>query len=311
MAVDANAYLYANVDDDGQSNITPELWGEQIYMKARKQALLDPMIGLGVVRQRNDILGRSGNKFTLPKMDLLSASNLTEGTATPVSALGFGGVEVTTTEVGLATQVSTRSIDFSVESFESSIIANMSGALAEKWNADLVTELGATTTGAIYPIASGTTRHTEANIDAGSVLTVEQLNQASSVMKVALNKSPVAILIHPYQEKSLRDLSQFIDASQYGDSSVLTTGEIGSLFGMRVFVSNHVGSAGEGAEDAITTYKGFVLGQDACVYAPKRPVTFEADRGLITDRAVTFHTWADYGFQNFEEAAIVPIKSTA
>lgn len=311
MAVDANAYLYGNVDADGQSNITPELWGEQIYMKARKQSLLDPMIGLGVVRQRNDILGRSGYKFTLPKMDLLSASALTEGTATPVSALGYSGVEVTTTEVGLAVQVSTRSIDFSVESFESSIIANMSGALAEKWNADLVTELGTTTTGAIYPISTGTTRHTEANIDAGSVLTLEQINQAATVMQVALNKAPVAVLIHPYQEKALRDDSNFIDASQYGDASVLRSGEIGRIFGMTVFVSNHVGSAGEGVDDLVTTYKGFVLGQDACVYAPKRTVTFEVDRGLITDRAVTFHTWADYGFQNFEEGAIVPIKSTA
>lgn len=311
MAVDTDAYLYSNVDSDGQSNITPELWGEQIYMKAFKQSILSPMIGLGVVRQRNDILGRSGHKFTLPKMDLLSASNLTEGTATPVSALGFGGVEVTTTEVGLATQVSTRSIDFSVESFESSIIDNMSGALSEKLNADLVAELGTTTTSAIYPINTGTTRYDETDIVAGSVLTLEQLNQASAVMRVSLNKSPVAVLIHPYQEKALRDDDNFIDASQYGDATVLRTGEIGRLFGMTVFVSNHVGSAGEGDLDGVTTYKGFVLGEDAAVYAPKRPVTFEADRVDILDRAVTFHTWADYGFQNFEEDAIVPIKSTA
>lgn len=308
MAYSGNEFLYANSNAEGQDNVAPELWSEQIYTQAFKQSVLSPMVGLGVVRQRNDILGRSGYKFTLPKMDLLSASDLTEGVATPVSSLNFTGVEVTTRERGIATQMSTRSVDFNVETFESTIVDNMSGALAEKLNSDWVAELGTASTSAIYPIDTGSTRHTSANIDAGSVLALEQLNEADTSMQVNLNKRAVAVLIHPYQEKALRDDSNFIDASQYGDASVLRTGEIGRLYGMTVFVSNHVESA---TENSVTVYKGFVLGMDACVYAPKRPVTFEADRGDILDRAITLHAWSDYGFQNFEEAAIVPVKSTA
>lgn len=311
----SNVYLYANVDADGQSNITPELWAENIYMRARKAAVMTPLMSVGAVRQDNTILGRSGYKFTLPKMDHLSASDLTEGTPTPVSSLTFDGVEVTVRERGIATQMSTHSNDVSVSSFESTVIENMGAAVAEKLNADLVAELGATTTDAVYPVVSGA-RRTSATIEAGDTFTLEQINEADTVMQTTLNQRGLAVLIHPRQEKVLRDDSQFIDASQYGDASVLRqTGEIGRLYGKTVIVSNHVDSALEGAftspatEGEVPVYKGFLLGANACIFAPKRALTFEADRGDVRDRAVTLHTWHTYGFQNFEEAAIVPLKS--
>jgi N4-gp56 family major capsid protein len=309
MAIDGNAYLYNNVDADGQSNITPELWAEQIYTRAFKASLLPGLMGLGIVRQDNTILGRSGNKFTLPKMDLLSASDLTEGTPTPVSALNFDGVEVTTRERGIATQMSTRAVDVSVSSFEQTIVANMSGALAEKLNSDLIAELGTTATSAIYPIKTGSTRYVTGDIVATASLTLEQINEADTQMVAALNKRAVAVVIHPRQEKALRDDDQFIYASQYGDASVLRTGEIGRLYGMTIFVSNHVESALENTD--VTVYKALVLGEQACVYAPKRPTVFMAGPldAANLDRAVTLHSWTDYGFANFEEAAIIPIKS--
>lgn len=313
MALDSNVYLYASAtpDEYGQSNITPELWAEDIYTRAYKESILSSLVSLGVVEQRNDILGRSGHKFTLPKMTLLSAGNLTEGTPTPVSPLEFDGVEVTTRERGLATQMSTRSIDVSVSSFEQTVVNAMGGAMAEFLSANLVDELASASTAAVYPVVSAT-RRTAATIEDGDGLTVEQLNEAETRIRVALNSNrAVAILIHPRQEKDLRDLSQFIDASEYGSAGVLLNGEVGRIFGMTVIVSNHVTSALEGTGSDVPTYKGYVLAQQACVYAPKRPQSFLMGPldGANLDRAVTLHTWSDYGYQNFEEAAIVPIKS--
>lgn len=58
---------------------------------------------------------------------------------------------------------------------------------------------------------------------------------------------PFVLMIGPRQKQALRDSAQFINASQYGDRVVISSGEIGDYLGIRVLVSNNIPTEASGA----------------------------------------------------------------
>lgn len=58
---------------------------------------------------------------------------------------------------------------------------------------------------------------------------------------------PFVLIVGPRQKQALRDSGQFMNASQYGDRVVISSGEIGDYLGIRVIVSNNVPTEAAGA----------------------------------------------------------------
>ena len=74
---------------------------------------------------------------------------------------------------------------------------------------------------------------------------------------------PFVLFIGPAQEEALRKDSQFVNASEYGDDTIVKNGEIGKIryLGIRIVVSNHLErtAASDTAPDALTAAVGTTM----------------------------------------------------
>jgi N4-gp56 family major capsid protein len=61
------------------------------------------------------------------------------------------------------------------------------------------------------------------------------------------NENDYTLFIGPAQENVFRKDSQFVNAAEYGDRTVLKTGEIGDYLGLKVIVTNNIPTAATGA----------------------------------------------------------------
>lgn len=117
-------------------------------------------------------------------------------------------------------------------------------------------------------IIYGGSAYSDATLTSGSILTPSLINYAetllagkyayywssSSFLKSSGVKNPwkneptdpFVLIIGPRQKQALRDSGQFVNAAQYGDRVVISSGEIGDYLGIRVLVSNNVQSVAAG-----------------------------------------------------------------
>ena len=70
---------------------------------------------------------------------------------------------------------------------------------------------------------------------------------------------PYVLFIGPAQEEALRKDSQFVNAAEYGDNTVVQNGEIGMYLGVRIVVTNNVeatAAAGTGPDNTTAAVAG-------------------------------------------------------
>lgn len=124
---------------------------------------------------------------------------------------------------------------------------------------------------------------------------------------------PFVLFIGPSQEMAFRQSSQFTNASEYGDRSVIQNGEIGSYLGIRIVVTNNV----EGASSGDTGPDGNTAGTDMtrCILMkPKKACALVYGRRpqmKVFDYPQRDQTWVtmvtDYDIKIIHEDAIVKI----
>lgn len=124
------------------------------------------------------------------------------------------------------------------------------------------TETTSTVAGAMTLYGGNAT--SDATLGAGDVLTPELINEAEVLLsgRVAYywnagtwtassgtknpwkneKRDPYVLMINQRQKQALRNSSQFVNAAEYGDRVVISSGEIGDYLGVRVIVSNNTES---------------------------------------------------------------------
>lgn len=115
----------------------------------------------------------------------------------------------------------------------------------------------------------GGSAYSDATLVAGNILTPELINEAevllsgkyayywsgSTFAKSSGAKNPwkneptdpYVLIIGPRQKQALRASGQFVNAAQYGDRVVISSGEIGDYLGVRVICSNNIVTAAASA----------------------------------------------------------------
>lgn len=90
------------------------------------------------------------------------------------------------------------------------------------------------------------------------------------------------LVANPQAYSSLLSLDNFVDASKYGDSRPVRTGEIGTIFGLNVFVSSAISGQADGDESA------FMYHRTACIAGRQLAPTVEQDYSVtaLADRVV-------------------------
>jgi N4-gp56 family major capsid protein len=188
----------------------------------------------------------------------------------------------------------------------------LSYALADKVDVYVATALAAATQ-TTSTVAGATTLYGgDANADsalaAGDVLTTELINKAetilagrkafyynggvhtlsSGVKNPWRNEStdPFVLMINQAQKKALRDSSQFVNAAEYGNRVVISSGELGDYLGIRVICSNNTPSV---AASGTAFDGGSVPSVDItrCILMKGR-----AAYTFVWGRSPTFQPWA-------------------
>ena len=90
------------------------------------------------------------------------------------------------------------------------------------------------------------------------------------------------LVANPQAYSSLLALDTFVDASKYGDARPVRTGEIGTIFGLNVFVSSSISGQADGDESA------FMYHRSACIAGRQMEPTVEQDYSVVAlaDRVV-------------------------
>lgn len=292
MATSANAFLSTATSAD---YVNPTVWSDAIEQVAREAVIMQP---LGITDNR--ALGTAMEQINIAKNQAFTAAALTEGTATPVTALAFDQVTVTFGEYGLAKQVGELQLAYGLKAVFNDITMNMGTALAEKKDNVI---FAAAVSGAYSTIyADGVTTGA---ITSTNVFNTDLIADGKTTMRVQ-KRVAQTLVIHPNCENSLIKDSSFVDASQYGGREVVLNGEIGRYIGLRVVSSAVVTSA---SENSVTVYKNLLLGPRGYVTAQKVSPKIRWAEDSVLDRAVTFEAHEAYGVSVLNSESIIVLKS--
>jgi len=122
----------------------------------------------------------------------------------------------------------------------------------------------------------------DSTIDAGDVLSPEDLNEARTLLEAADRGASTGQLVffaHPYQVKALRDDSQFTNAGEYGNNEIVLNGEIGKYLGIKIVETTNVQAYTSSGTDFTTNgYEGLLMNAKyAYAVATNDPLLIEVD----------------------------------
>jgi N4-gp56 family major capsid protein len=279
----------------------PEQWGEIIEAEADKERIFR-----GLCRVFTDLVGKAGDTLKIPKRailnyDLYGPTELAELTAiAPNVELTYRTIPVTPIEVGIGARITKQAIAEAMVSLIDDALSEMGRAVAQKEDLDIVTAATVTTVGEeVYfieanqtgaPYVSGLWTVAQAgaktlnvwqvaqtNLIANDVLDLGVISQAKNVIMAKNGFRADAIIIHPEQQAELMNNEQFLEASKAGDSRMFRNGEIGSIFGLSVFMSMNLPKLKCAADGLTAGYQAILIDSKAALaLVIKRPVTIES-----------------------------------
>lgn len=292
-------------DARGRSDATSENTVPNVYNEQSEQFLYEAnQLQRMAWDQSARLLGKPGKTLELYKETEFSVGALTEGTDTPISALTFDNEQLTVGWYGDAKMISKETLSEEFEFvFNDSLNRGAAGAMGVNRDNQILLEWENTSTGVIYPINSGATRYDDSDVASDAGFDYEVVSEATRVMRLA-NRKPRWIVIHPNQEKSVKNLDSFQRADYY-DAMVIKNGIIGTIDGAEVVVHANVQSSV--ATSGTTVYHAFAIAERSFVYAQKVAPVMEFDEETKRSRTITFHYYEAFGVKNLTDAGIVPI----
>ena len=264
--------------------VNPIIWNRQIEAFAKQNIVIAP---LGV--QNTELMGKPGVTLNVSVDAAITAASLSDTDSISIQQLSYTQVQVTPKEYGGAFQITRKEMDRAFANILNEKASSAGYALAKVKDDTIYAALvsGATTTKYSNQVAAAT------DIASSDVFETDLIADGISALRV-LNRDPVYLVIHPYQENALLKDTQFIDASQYGGREVVMNGEIGKYLGLRVFSSNVCTSVGVSTAGTDIGYKALLLGPRAFVHAQKRNPTIDSKYEPL-DRAFTVAYVEDWG----------------
>jgi len=293
MAVDANAYLSTDAATD---NAIPLIYGEDAQLL---KVLFESEIMRPYLDDISPLVSGAGHTFQIPIEDTIWAvSALTEGTATPVSALDFSSKNLTITWYGDAKQWT---LELAASAFPyvlGRMRENAVAALGENRDNVIITELMTTTSTAIDPTTWATAW------DSADIFQVEQVQKAGAEMRV--NKLKLAnVFYHPYQKLALKEDVRILSNENY-NKDVLERGSLVMVDGTQLIEHGSIQSS---TIDTQTVYVALACMEKPAFYAQKVAPMFEMDRINILDRAWTFHYFEAFGAKLKRNEGVIPLRS--
>lgn len=263
-AVDGGKLMEADYTPSAAGSAIPEIWADNVLRltPSRKSALAN------AINWHDDIKGKPGEKLYLPTIQTVTFGAATEDTAPTDQAPTTAAVAITISERIAGLTISRAVLEDAVPDLFTKI--NQEIRDGYEWDVDGVAKgwLDSPDTA-----LAGTVL--EAGAMAGTVIA-----KAIGSMRAA-TQEPYFLIMHPVQEASCLQDSQFTDASEYGDSSIVKGGKVNRYLGIEIHTSPQITATGG-------TYRAYLLGKDALQASSKRDVTLDTDYDVQTRQ----HLWA-------------------
>jgi hypothetical protein len=150
----------------------------------------------------------------------------------------------------------------------------------------------------------------QANLGASDIMDLGVITEAQDVIFPTQRFNADAIIMHPKQMADLKRSPQFLDASKAGPGfSVLKTGQVGSFFGLNVYVSPNLKILKCQVAGGTKGYQAIMMDTSAALaLVIKRTVTVETEY-KPADRKHYIYITAVYKFKRMNAGAIVVINT--
>lgn len=300
------------------ARLIPQLWAAAIEPNLRKAAVLEASLLVNA----DLTVPNAGDTVFIPFLaDLAAADDLTEGTDMLFTALTTAtSVALQPTERGKMVQVTRYMLDRIkydgvaeiLDRLAYSMSLKIEGMIAALWNAHVIltdtTDLGAMTQ--VYPNG-----HTSANVVATDLLDDATLLAAVATLEER-NVQPWPdgyhrLYLTPRQYAQLLKDANVRNDLRYASPERLISGEKGAIHGIRIIVTNHIVTVGEGAGSAVTVAKALLVTPRWAVIAYKRrPEVFVDPTMYDGRRKRRFGVTADFAIKLLHQDRAVVICSS-
>lgn len=115
------------------------------------------------------------------------------------------------------------------------------------------------------------------------------------------------LIAKPSERRKLLGVANFVQADKYGDRTPLVTGELGMLYGVRVVIVNHNGTADAGGVIGIFGNGNMILcHKESLGFAFHRRPTTDSDKAIEYGAGSMKHTWdVKYGLTALQNGELI------
>lgn len=310
--------IKAQTQTSNWSSLIDKLWADRIERNLRKQAML-----VQTLTEFNNLeVPGSGDILHIPTLpDLTSVPALTEGTPMSVQAMpNSGDIDLTPTEYGMMYAVTRKMMDRIkydgmaeiFDRFAYAMSQTMENQVAALYSANVPGTSGSGfSNGQIQKYyANG---KTTSNITTSDVFNAALLLQGITQLKVN-NAEDFGgwfhLYINPSQWSALHQDTTIVNNLRYADPSALLNGQVASLYGAKIFVTNYIQISNEGSGSAVPVNNALLLSPRwAAIAYKRRPAAFVDPTLYDGGRIRQFGISADFQIALFHNERAVVLAS--
>lgn len=114
------------------------------------------------------------------------------------------------------------------------------------------------------------------------------------------------LICRPQERKQLLGVANFVQADRYGNNVALVSGELGSVYGVRIIIVNHVGSQNATLGGAFGDGKMILCHRESLGFAFHRQPTHDMDKAIEYGAGSMAHTWdIKYGLKALQNGQLI------
>lgn len=241
----------------------------------------------------SELVGKGTSTLKIPRANSFTVSNRDNATPTPASAanLTFAFDEIALDQSKYVYYVIPGDVEMDAKpSYELTAASRAASAHARDMDIARLNELW-----------DGADVANDVDFVSGTDSIEEKLLEMMQVAdeREMLDDGQRYLIVRPQERKELLSVANFVQADKYGDKTPLHTGELGSLYGIRVIMNNLQGT-------------GFVDGnmilchKESLGFAFHRRPIHDSDKAIEWGAGSMAHTWdVKYGLEALQAGALI------
>lgn len=289
--------------------IDPIVWADAVGPHILGKSVFAPLADAD-----DQLVGQPGSTVVFPRWDYIGdAADLTENVAMSTTTMSMSDSQATIKEVGKAVELTDTATLVALGSPNSQAQQQIALSVSRKIDADLRTAAERVETGTDQQGNSKTWQPLA--VPAADVpLSWHRLTQGFALLGDEWNPEDIAaITIHSAQHMQLLNDPNFIRRDSFGEGAVMLRGQVGSIGGVPVIVSDRataVADVSDGSGAAVPGYNALIIAKGALALKYKRRPMVETDRDILK-RTNIITTNAHYAVKRVDDRGVVVIPTNA